>query len=132
MRVLVVEDEERLSGLLRGGLAEEGFAVDVAPNGREGLWMATEHRYDAIVLDVMLPLLNGYAVCRRLREAGNWTPIMMLTDPVHVRDPEPVRGSAPAGAAGRRRTAASCEPRRSTWARSPRRRRCGRGGRTFG
>jgi len=79
MRVLLVEDEERLAGLVRGGLAEEGFAVDVAHNGRDGLWMATEHRYDAIVLDVMLPLLNGYAVCRRLREAGNWTPIMMLT-----------------------------------------------------
>jgi len=79
MRLLVVEDDERLAGLLRSGLAEEGFAVDLAYDGREGLWLATENRYDAIVLDVMLPQLNGYAVCRRLREAGNWAPIMMLT-----------------------------------------------------
>ncbi|MCC5576715.1 response regulator transcription factor [Microtetraspora sp. AC03309] len=79
MRVLLVEDEKRLAELLRSGLGEEGFAVDVAHNGREGLWMATENRYDAIVLDVMLPLVNGYTVCRRLRDAGDWTPIMMLT-----------------------------------------------------
>src|SRR5262245_61505980 len=79
MRVLLVEDEERLAGLLRSGLAEEGFAVNVALNGRDGLWMATENRYDAIVLDVMLPMLNGYAICRRLRDGGDWTPIMMLT-----------------------------------------------------
>src|ERR1041384_6862422 len=79
MRVLVVEDEERLAALLRSGLGEEGFAVDTAGNGRDGLWMAREHRYDAIVLDVMLPLLDGYTVCRRLRDAGVWTPIMMLT-----------------------------------------------------
>ena len=78
MRVLVVEDDERLAALLRGGLTEEGFAVDVAPDGREGLWLATENRYDAVVLDVMLPLLNGYQVCRRLRDAGNWVPLMML------------------------------------------------------
>jgi len=79
MRVLVVEDEERLAALLRSGLGEEGFAVDTASNGRDGLWMATEHQYDAVVLDVMLPLLDGYTVCRRLRDAGVWTPIMILT-----------------------------------------------------
>ncbi|MEV0582678.1 response regulator transcription factor [Nonomuraea sp. NPDC050310] len=79
MRVLLVEDEERLALLLKDGLAGEGFAVDVAHDGREGLWLATENPYDVIVLDVMLPRLNGYAVCARLREAGNWTPIMMLT-----------------------------------------------------
>jgi DNA-binding response OmpR family regulator len=79
MRVLVVEDDERLAGLLRSGLADEGFAVDVAADGREGLWMASEHAYDAVLLDVMLPQLNGYVVCRRLRDAGNWVPIMMLT-----------------------------------------------------
>jgi DNA-binding response OmpR family regulator len=79
MRVLLVEDEERLAELLRSGLGEEGFAVDVARDGREGLWMATENRYDAIVLDVLLPMINGYTVCRRLRDAGVWTPIMMLT-----------------------------------------------------
>ncbi|WP_084965935.1 response regulator transcription factor [Thermoactinospora rubra] len=79
MRVLLVEDEERLAALLKQGLAGEGFAVDVAHDGREGLWLATENDYDVIVLDVMLPRLNGYAVCARLREAGDWTPIMMLT-----------------------------------------------------
>ncbi|MBX6385791.1 MAG: response regulator transcription factor [Microbispora sp.] len=79
MRVLLVEDEERLAELLRNGLAEEGFAVDVALNGRDGLWLAGENRYDAIVLDVLLPLMNGYEVCRRLRDGGDWTPILMLT-----------------------------------------------------
>nr|WP_277350151.1 response regulator transcription factor [Nonomuraea sp. FMUSA5-5] len=75
----MVEDEERLADLVKGGLAGEGFAVDVAHDGRDGLWMATENTYDVIVLDVMLPRLNGYAVCAKLREAGDWTPIMMLT-----------------------------------------------------
>ncbi|MEO3886967.1 response regulator transcription factor [Nonomuraea sp. B5E05] len=79
MRVLLVEDEERLADLVKGGLAGEGFAVDVAHDGRDGLWMATENMYDVIVLDVMLPRMNGYAVCSKLREAGDWTPIMMLT-----------------------------------------------------
>ncbi|MFF4776511.1 response regulator transcription factor [Microtetraspora fusca] len=79
MRVLLVEDERRLAELVKSGLAGEGFAVDIALDGSEGLWLATENTYDAIVLDVMLPRVNGYAVCRRLREAGNWTPIMMLT-----------------------------------------------------
>jgi DNA-binding response OmpR family regulator len=74
-----VEDEERLADLIKGGLAGEGFAVDVAHDGRDGLWLATENTYDVIILDVMLPRMNGYAVCSRLREAGNWTPIMMLT-----------------------------------------------------
>jgi DNA-binding response OmpR family regulator len=79
VRVLLVEDEERLADLIKGGLAGEGFAVDVAHDGRDGLWMATENTYNVIVLDVMLPRMNGYAVCSRLREAGDWTPIMMLT-----------------------------------------------------
>ncbi|MBB5075904.1 response regulator transcription factor [Nonomuraea sp. NPDC050547] len=79
MRVLLVEDEQRLADLVKGGLTGEGFAVDVAYDGRDGLWMATENDYDVIVLDVMLPRMNGYAVCAKLREAGNWTPIMMLT-----------------------------------------------------
>ncbi|NUR91773.1 MAG: response regulator transcription factor [Nonomuraea sp.] len=79
MRVLLVEDEERLADLIKGGLAGEGFAVDVAHDGRDGLWMATENTYDVIVLDVMLPRMNGYTLCSRLREAGDWTPIMMLT-----------------------------------------------------
>jgi DNA-binding response OmpR family regulator len=79
VRVLVVEDERPLAELLKFGLAREGFAVDLAADGREGLWMATEQPYDVIVLDVMLPLLNGYGVCGRLRKAGVWTPILMLT-----------------------------------------------------
>ncbi|MFC4530744.1 response regulator transcription factor [Sphaerisporangium dianthi] len=79
MRVLLVEDERRLAALVKNGLANEGFAVDIAHDGPEGLWMAAENPYDAIVLDVMLPRLNGYTVCRRLRDGGDWTPIMMLT-----------------------------------------------------
>jgi DNA-binding response OmpR family regulator len=79
MRVLVVEDEERLAEGLRRGLEAEGFATDVARTGTDGLWMAREHPYDAIVLDIMLPGLNGYRVCATLREEGVWTPILMLT-----------------------------------------------------
>ncbi|WP_460365058.1 response regulator transcription factor [Actinocorallia lasiicapitis] len=79
MRILVVEDERRLAELIKSGLEREGFAVDLAHDGPDGLWMATEQSYDVIVLDVMLPVLHGYGVCARLREAGNWTPILMLT-----------------------------------------------------
>jgi DNA-binding response OmpR family regulator len=79
VRILVVEDEKRLAELLRDGLSREGFAVDVAHDGRDGLWLATENAYDVIVLDVLLPELNGYNVCTRLREAGVWTPILVLT-----------------------------------------------------
>jgi len=79
MRVLVVEDEKRLAAGLRNGLEAEGFAVDVALDGTDGLWLATENDYDVIVLDIMLPGINGYKVCGSLREAGNWTPILMLT-----------------------------------------------------
>ncbi|MFE7766273.1 response regulator transcription factor [Streptomyces sp. NPDC057438] len=79
MRLLLVEDEQRLADVIKSGLVGKGFAVDVVGDGSEAVWMAGEHRYDAIVLDVMLPGLNGFAVCRKLRESGNWTPIMMLT-----------------------------------------------------
>ena len=79
MRVLVVEDEDRLAEGLKAGLEAEGFAADIATNGVDGLWMAREHPYDAIVLDILLPGLNGYRVCSELREAGVWTPILMLT-----------------------------------------------------
>jgi DNA-binding response OmpR family regulator len=79
MRILVVEDEERLAVSLRTGLEGEGFAVDTAYDGHEGLWYAREHAYDAILLDIMLPGLNGYKVCEALRAEGNWTPILMLT-----------------------------------------------------
>ena len=79
MRALVVEDEVKMAGLLKRGLEEEGYAVDVAGDGREALWYASENLYDAIVLDVMLPDADGLEVCRRLREAGRWSPVLMLT-----------------------------------------------------
>jgi two-component system, OmpR family, response regulator len=79
MRVLVVEDEKRLAAGLRKGLEAEGFAVDVALDGGDGLWMAREHPYDAIVLDIMLPGTNGYRLCATLRQEGVWTPILVLT-----------------------------------------------------
>jgi DNA-binding response OmpR family regulator len=79
LRVLVVEDEEGLAEGLRKGLEAEGFATDVAVTGTDGLWMAREHPYDAIVLDIMLPGLNGYRLCATLRDEGVWTPILMLT-----------------------------------------------------
>ena len=79
MRVLVVEDEERLARSLERGLEADGFAVDVALNGTDGLWMAQENAYDAVVLDIMLPGINGYRICSTLRDAGDWTPILMLT-----------------------------------------------------
>src|SRR5438132_2776256 len=79
MRVLIVEDETKVASAVRRGLEAEGFAVDIALTGTDGLWMATENPYDVIVLDIMLPGMNGFKVCENLREAGNWTPILMLT-----------------------------------------------------
>jgi two-component system OmpR family response regulator len=79
MKVLVVEDEKGLAAGLRMGLEAEGFAVDVALDGTDGLWMARENPYDAIVLDIMLPGVNGFRICSTLRDDGNWTPILMLT-----------------------------------------------------
>ena len=79
MRILVVEDEKRLARSIKRGLEDEGFAVEVAFDGTEGLWLAQENAYDAIVLDIMLPGRNGYQICGDLRDAGNWTPILMLT-----------------------------------------------------
>ena len=79
MRVLVVEDDERMARAVQRGLQSEGFAVDVALDGTDGLWHATEFTYDALVLDVMLPGIDGYELCRRLRAAGNWAPILVLT-----------------------------------------------------
>jgi len=76
---LVVEDEKKLAASLKRGLEADGFAVDVALDGTDGKWMATENEYDAIVLDIMLPGINGFKLCGELREAGNWTPILMLT-----------------------------------------------------
>ena len=79
MRLLVVEDEVRQAAALKRGLEAEGFAVDVASTGSDGLWLATEQPYDAIVLDVMLPGMNGYKVCGELRAKEIWTPVLMLT-----------------------------------------------------
>ena len=79
MRVLVVEDEKRLAESVRNGLEQEGLAVDLALDGDEGLWMARENDYDAIVLDLMLPGRNGFQICSDLRAEGIWTPILMLT-----------------------------------------------------
>ncbi|MFD7659642.1 response regulator transcription factor [Actinosynnema sp. NPDC059797] len=79
MRVLVVEDDRRLAGLLVRGLVAESFVVDVEHNGLDGLWRATERSYDVILLDVMLPGLDGYRVCAQLRASRVWTPILMLT-----------------------------------------------------
>ena len=79
MRILVIEDEAAMAESLRSGLSAEGFAVDVAADGEEGLWLAREHSYDAIVLDLMLPKVNGFVVCRTLREEEDWTPVLMLT-----------------------------------------------------
>jgi DNA-binding response OmpR family regulator len=79
VRVLVVEDEVALARALATGLEADGFAVDVATDGVEGLHMAREHPYDAIVLDILLPGMNGFRVCAALREDGVWTPILMLT-----------------------------------------------------
>ena len=79
VRILVIEDDKRLAATLRRGLEAEGFSVDNALDGEQGLWLASEAAYDAIVLDIMLPKLNGFQVCAQLRELGNWTPILMLT-----------------------------------------------------
>jgi two-component system OmpR family response regulator len=79
VRVLVVEDERRLAEGIRAGLEAEGYAVDLAHDGLDGLWRAREQAYDAIVLDLMLPGMNGYRVCSALRDEGVWTPILVLT-----------------------------------------------------
>ena len=79
MRILVVEDEKALATGLKRGLEAEGFAVDIALDGPDGLWLARENAYDAIILDIMLPEVNGFQVCSTLRDEKNWTPILMLT-----------------------------------------------------
>jgi two-component system OmpR family response regulator len=86
MRILVVEDEPKMAGLLRRGLEEEGYAVDVVASGGDAIWAATENPYDAIVLDVMLPDLTGFDVCRRIRAEGLWAPVLMLTARSGVTD----------------------------------------------
>ncbi len=79
MKLLLVEDDVKLAAAVRRGLQAEGFSVETAPDGREGLWRAQEGSYDLIVLDLMLPGRNGFQICADLRKAGIWTPILMLT-----------------------------------------------------
>ena len=86
MRLLVVEDELKMAGLLVRGLREDGHAVDVARTGDDALWMGQAVEYDAVVLDLMLPGLDGVSVCRAWRENGVWTPVLMLTARVGVED----------------------------------------------
>ena len=86
MRVLVVDDEVALAAAIAEGLELEGFTVDVAHDGDEALWLACEGNYAAIVLDVMLPGMDGMSVCARLRERGVWTPVLMLTVRAGQRD----------------------------------------------
>jgi two-component system OmpR family response regulator len=86
MRVLVVEDEVKMAALLRRGLGEEGMAVDVVGRGEDALWRAGATEYDAIVLDVMLPGIDGFEACRRLRADGIWSPVLLLTARDAVED----------------------------------------------
>jgi two-component system OmpR family response regulator len=86
MRLLVVEDDPKMAALVRRGLTENGNATDIATRGEDALWMARAHAYDAIVLDVMLPDLDGFATCAALRQAGVWAPVLMLTARDAVED----------------------------------------------
>ena len=86
MKVLIVEDEVKMAALIRRGMRAEGVAADVAIKGEDALWMADATEYDAIVLDIMLPGIDGFEVCRRLREAKIWSPILLLTARDSVSD----------------------------------------------
>ncbi|MEI8347841.1 MAG: response regulator transcription factor [Pseudomonadota bacterium] len=86
MRILIVEDEPKVSAFIQNGLCEEGHAVDTAKDGQEGHLLASSNDYDVIVLDVMLPLINGLVLCKRLREEGNAAPIIMLTARDTIKD----------------------------------------------
>jgi two-component system OmpR family response regulator len=86
MRILLVEDEVKIARAIRRGLEREGYAVDVVADGEEALFQATENDYDVVVLDVMLPGLDGFEVCRSLRSRGRWMPVIMLTARDAVED----------------------------------------------
>src|SRR5467141_2964013 len=86
MRVLLVEDDPKMAALVRRGLTENGTAIDIAPKGEDALWMTRAHDYDAIVLDVMLPGLDGFETCATLRAQGVWAPVLMLTARDGVED----------------------------------------------
>jgi two-component system OmpR family response regulator len=79
VRVLVVEDEIKMAGLLKRGLEEEGYAVDVASRGDDAVWLGTENDYDVVILDLMLPDLDGFEICKKLREEGRWAPVLIVT-----------------------------------------------------
>ena len=79
MRLLVVEDDVKIASLLKRGLEREGHAVDLASTGEQAIWAATEFPYDVVLLDAMIPPPDGFEVCRRMREAGRWMPVIMLT-----------------------------------------------------
>ena len=79
MKLLLVEDDTKIAAAVRRGLEAEGFVVETADNGVDGLWMASEGSYDLVILDIMLPGRNGYQICADLRAADDWTPILMLT-----------------------------------------------------
>lgn len=79
MRILIIEDEEPLARALKAGLESEGFSCEIKLDGQEGYWAAREGNYDALVLDLKLPSMNGYQICAELRGSGIWTPILMLT-----------------------------------------------------
>jgi two-component system OmpR family response regulator len=86
MKILLVEDDKKIAAMVKRGLDAEGFSVEVATDGDEGLWRATEYRYDLFILDLMLPGTNGVQICGTLRDRGNWTPILVLTARDGVRD----------------------------------------------
>ncbi|AHF97259.1 MAG: response regulator transcription factor [Desulfurella sp.] len=86
MRILIVEDEKTLANLIKQGFEEEGFAVDVAYDGEDGLFFAQNNIYDCIVLDIMLPVIDGITILKKLREQNNSTPIIMLTAKDTVKD----------------------------------------------
>jgi two-component system OmpR family response regulator len=86
MRILIVEDQVKMATLLQRGLRKEGMSVDVIGDGEEAVWMAAATDYDAVILDVMLPGIDGFEVCRRLRSDGVWSPILMLTARDAIRD----------------------------------------------
>ncbi len=86
VRILVVEDDPKMAGLIRRGLREEGVAADIAGRGEDALWMAAATDYDALVLDVMLPGIDGFETCERLRASSVWTPVLLLTARDAVED----------------------------------------------
>ena len=86
MRILVVEDEKKIASFIKRGLKEERYAVDIANNGQDGLFLAEVNPYDVIILDIMLPVIDGISVCRRLRENNIASPVLILTARNNVQD----------------------------------------------